>query len=79
MSFEESLRLLETLGRKVYELDNSFRVPACIIHDFMDRKVSAVIPETSYPPGFFPYNFKALFPAEITEALKDGFLIFRIR
>jgi uncharacterized FAD-dependent dehydrogenase len=76
VSFEESLRWLESLEQKVYDIDNSFRIPACTIKDFTDGKVPATIPENSYPLGFFPYDFSQLFPTEITEALKEGFVDF---
>jgi len=76
VGFEESLRWLETLEQKVYDIDNSFRIPACTIKDFTDGKVPATIPENSYPLGFFPYDFSQLFPTEITEALKEGFVDF---
>ncbi len=76
VGFEESLRWLETLERKVYELDGSFRVPACTISDFIEGKIFSHIPENSYPLGFFPYDFSQLFPAGISDALKEGFLDF---
>jgi len=76
VGFEDSLRWLEMLERKVYELDDSFRIPACSIRDFTEGKVSGSIPENTYPLGVFPYDFALLFPPGITEALKSGFLDF---
>jgi hypothetical protein len=76
VGFEESLQWLEPLERKVYELDGSFRIPACSIRDFMEGKVSGSIPDNTYPLGVFPYDFAKLFPAGITEALKEGLLDF---
>ncbi len=72
VGFEESLQWMEQLEQKVFEISRAYNVPGAGIQDFLSDKVSQSIPENSFPFQVFPYDFKALLPAEIIFALKEG-------
>ena len=50
--------------------------PAQRLDDFVNRRMSADLPSTSYSPGITPAQVGDLFPGYITEALIRGFKLF---
>lgn len=50
--------------------------PAQRLLDFINGRVSAQLPETSYQPGVISVDMKEVLPAFITDALKQGFRAF---
>jgi uncharacterized FAD-dependent dehydrogenase len=46
--------------------------PAMRLGDFLAGRASAHLPQTSYPPGVVPCDFRDIFPAAILEAMRDG-------
>jgi uncharacterized FAD-dependent dehydrogenase len=52
------------------------RAPAQRMEDFMQSKLSADIPKTSYVPGTTPVELGKVFPGFITQTLRDGFKEF---
>lgn len=50
--------------------------PAQRLVDFVENKVSASLPETSYQPGLAAVNLRDVMPAFLTNALRQGFLAF---
>lgn len=50
--------------------------PAQRLMDFIDKRVSASLPETSYQPGLTSTDLREVLPAFLTEALKQGFKNF---
>ena len=50
--------------------------PAQRLDDFINGRMSADLPNTSYTPGITPAQVGELFPEYITEALKRGFKLF---
>jgi uncharacterized protein len=44
--------------------------------DFLDKKISSTLPETSYQPGLTSSELRDVVPAFIAEALKQGFKNF---
>ncbi|MCH5241684.1 MAG: FAD-binding protein [Muribaculaceae bacterium] len=71
----EMLKLQEFLERKFsQESDGKLNAPAQRINDFIKNKVSESLPPTSYAPGIHSSDFNSLFPNEISERLKSGFL-----
>lgn len=52
------------------------RAPAQRLVDFVEGKVSANLPETSYQPGLTAVNMRELFPESIYESLKAAFVAF---
>ncbi|MBD5301857.1 MAG: FAD-binding protein [Bacteroides sp.] len=73
----EMLEVQETLERKMYEMSgNSIIAPAQRMKDFVDGKISASLPATSYAPGIQSKDFNQLLPEFISKRLKDGFKAF---
>lgn len=70
--FEEALEWLENLERKFYNLHLNYDIPGLRIDDFLQDKISARLPENSYPFNVFPFDMRNLLPAGIIEALKEG-------
>lgn len=52
------------------------RVPAQRLKDFIDGKMSADLPKTSYHPGLTSVDLSTIFPDFIYEALREGFMAF---
>lgn len=55
---------------------NTQHAPAQRLQDFVNGKVSASLPETSYQPGVVSVDMKSVLPKEIHEALRQGFRNF---
>jgi len=67
MAFQQSVE------QKMFEAGNgSQAAPAQLLVDFMKRKVSVDLPETSYIPGIFSAPVDQLLPAWIYERLRYG-------
>ena len=52
------------------------KVPAQRLTDFLQKKASTSLPETSYIPGITPVNLWEVLPKFIAQALKEAFLAF---
>jgi hypothetical protein len=50
--------------------------PAQRLMDFLNKKVSSTLPETSYQPGLTSVEMRDVLPAFLSEALKQGFKNF---
>jgi uncharacterized protein len=50
--------------------------PAQRLMDFLNKKVSSSLPETSYQPGLTSCEMREVLPAFLSEALKQGFKSF---
>ena len=50
--------------------------PAQRLVDFMEKKISTTLPETSYQPGVTSQDVGAVFPGYISEGLREGFKSF---
>jgi uncharacterized protein len=72
MNFEDTLKWMENLERKVFEISGGYNIPGNNIDDFLRDKVVAKIPDNSFPFEVFPYDFRALFPKPIIIALKES-------
>lgn len=55
---------------------NTQRAPAQRLLDFVNGKVSATLPETSYQPGVESVDLRSVLPQEIHDALRQGFRNF---
>lgn len=52
------------------------RAPAQRLEDFVNGKVSATLPETSYQPGLVSVDLRKVLPEAIHEAMRQGFRNF---
>jgi uncharacterized FAD-dependent dehydrogenase len=50
--------------------------PAQRLMDFLNKKVSSTLPETSYQPGLTSVEMREVLPSFLSEALKQGFKSF---
>lgn len=50
--------------------------PAQRLIDFIDRKVSTTLPDTSYQPGLMPVELREVLPGFIADALAQGLVAF---
>lgn len=55
---------------------NTQAAPAQRLMDFLNKKTSATLPETSYQPGLTSVEMREVLPAFLSEALKQGFKNF---
>jgi len=72
----EILEYVENFEKSIYDIKNSFEIPAMRISDFCAGKGSSGNAETSYSHGIFEYDFNSIFPGIITESLKEAFKNF---
>ncbi len=68
----EALQWLQQLEETFFNLSGGYNAPACYVKDFLAHRVSGKFGATSYPFDLFPADFAALFPAPITQSLRDG-------
>ena len=67
------LEFQSMVERKCFEAgDGSQRAPAQRLIDFVNGKLSADLPATSYIPGIHSYDVASLLPEEIAQALRRG-------
>ena len=68
------LRMQQELERKACEMAGGTQVaPAQLLKDFVNRKVSATLLETSYQPGLKSVDMHALLGKNLAERLVQGF------
>lgn len=73
----EIMQLQQDLERRFYEMSGkSLNAPAQRMRDFVERRPSETLPDTSYIPGIHPAEFDRLFPPFIAERLRIGFRTF---
>ena len=72
-----ALEFQKKIENKAYRLSNQTqKVPAQKLSDFMNDKLSVNIPKTSYIPGTISVKMSELFPRFIYETLRGAFLEF---
>lgn len=76
----EVLAWLAALEEKAFDAaENSYKAPANTISAFLAGKISGKFPNTSYPLGLIPANFKSLLPAPVHLALLESMKVFAKR
>jgi uncharacterized protein len=68
----EALDWLEALEKKYYDYAHGYAAPACGIAGFLQRKMPASFPKTSYPLGLVSADFQELLPSQVIDALRLG-------
>lgn len=53
-----------------------YQAPAQRMRDFMDKKFSSVLPESTYAPGLVSTSFDDVLPAIVSSSLRKGFFDF---
>lgn len=72
----EALDAVDDLERKFYNYNNSYQAPFCQINDFINKKISKKIPQSSYPLGLAPAPLWEMLPDTIVPALQKGLFEF---
>lgn len=73
---ESVLDWVEALETKFYEYSGGYRAPFCGIQDFIKRKETSTIPETSYQPGLKPAVLWELLPERVSISMRAGLIDF---
>ncbi|MEZ4950658.1 MAG: hypothetical protein R2784_14925 [Saprospiraceae bacterium] len=60
------------MEQAVFKADGSQKAPAQRVPDFVDGKVSASSPGTSYIPGVYPAAVHEILPQAISKRLREG-------
>ena len=71
-----ALDLLESFEKRFFQHTNSFKLPAVMIKDLINRKTSSALPASSYTFGLESADLRELFPAEVLQRLISGLAIF---
>ncbi len=79
MSAYEMIERIETMERTIWQIKNSFEIPANVIASFINKKVSAVLGNTSYSHGVFPWDFDQIFPPHVSHQLRMSLKHFTIK
>jgi len=67
------MRVQQRFERRAFEIGGSgYRCPTQRAADFVDRKVSALMPETSYPRGGISANLEEVLPPYVVSAIRTG-------
>ena len=68
----EALQWIEDLEHAFFAFSGGYSAPFCTINDFLKGTDPRSIPETSYPLGLKPAPLWNMFPAVVTNALREG-------
>ncbi|MBN2297034.1 MAG: FAD-dependent oxidoreductase, partial [Deltaproteobacteria bacterium] len=68
----EALDWLQNLEERFYRYSDGFEAPFCRIQDFIDKKESSTIAESSYPLGLKPAALWDLLPSEVSSSIRQG-------
>ena len=68
----DALDWMENLERRFYEYSTGFKAPFSSIKDFINKKVTANIIESSYPLGLKPAPLWNLLPSEVSDSIREG-------
>jgi len=68
----EALDWLENLEKKFYQFSDGFKAPFCTIQNFINKKGTNKICETSYPLGIESADLWNLLPSEISNSIAEG-------
>ncbi|MEO1022437.1 MAG: FAD-dependent protein [Bacteroidota bacterium] len=73
------MKFQQSVEQKAWELGGKSQVaPAQLLADFIEHKVSATLPKTSYSPGITSVELGEVLPGFIHKALRDGFKQFNL-
>jgi uncharacterized protein len=75
----ESLDWMEQLESKAFELNHGFDAPFNSIRDFLDNRISSIIPYSSYPFGLIPVDFNDFLPSNVVNSLREGIRYFSLK
>ncbi len=68
----EALDWLASLEEEFYRYCGGYQAPFCIIQDFLNRKESTGIVESSYPLGLKPAPLWELLPSKVSDSIAEG-------
>ena len=68
----EALDWLEGLEEKFYKYSDSFKAPSCTIQNFIEKKETKGLLETSYPLGLEPAALWDLLPSKVSNSIAEG-------
>lgn len=72
----EALDWLARLEQKFYDLSGSYQAPFSRISDFLQKKITSQLVDTSYPLGLTAAPLWEMLPQHVSESLTKGLQIF---
>lgn len=72
----EVLQKVQDMEESFYQFSHSFQAPFATIGDFLNRRLSRKIPDSSYPLGLIPAPLWEMIPGAVVEAITEGLLDF---
>lgn len=72
----EAIEKLKSIENKFYEFAKGYSAPACTIKDFLNRKTSANLPESSYPLGLKSCDLRSLMPNSICKSISAALKVW---
>ncbi len=72
VSASETLDWMEKLEHSFYEFSNGYKAPMCSIQDFINKRITGGISQTSYPMGVIQAPLWELLPNGIENAMRQG-------
>ncbi len=67
----------EQIEKRASQVSNAgFSAPAQRLVDFVNRKTSSSLPETSYQPGVVSRDLREVLPADLSSRLAEAFVVF---
>ncbi len=72
VSASETLDWMEKLEHSFYEFSNGYKAPMCSIQDFINKRITGGISQTSYPMGIIQAPLWELLPNGIENAMRQG-------
>ena len=68
----EALTCVEMHEKNFYEIANGYGAPFCTIRDFIKKRTSDTIPESSHPRGLIPAPLYNIMPSVISSSISKG-------
>jgi len=72
VSAKETLDWMEKLENHFYEFSQGYKAPTCTIRDFINKKITKDVSQTSYPMGIIQAPLWELLPNDIENAMREG-------
>ncbi len=71
-----ALEFQKQVEHTAFNATGSIQAPAQRMEDFIQNKMSATLPRTSYLPGLIPVELKQVLPSFITKSLREALIDF---
>lgn len=70
------LEFQESIEKKAFDMTGSYHAPAQRVADFLENRLSDLLPKSSFLPGIKSANLNLLYPETITTSIRDAMYKF---